>query len=74
MGVHVSNALRGDRSALGSRRPGTRLGIVPVGPPPALAASLWVKGRDPDKDSGPVLVSSRIKRQDGGAVLGVLTG
>src|SRR5918998_3804597 len=37
-GVHTSYALLGNRSALGSRRPGHRLGVVPVGPPSALAA------------------------------------
>ena len=32
-GVHASYALLGTRSAGGGRRPGSRLGVVPVGPP-----------------------------------------
>ena len=43
--VHTSYALLGNRSSLGSRRSGNRLGIVPVGSAPTLAASLWVKHR-----------------------------
>ena len=39
-GVHTSYALLGNRSALGSRRPGHRLGVVPVGPPLALSSEL----------------------------------
>jgi hypothetical protein len=38
-GVHALYALLGTRSAGGGRRPGDRLGAVPVGPPLALAAS-----------------------------------
>jgi hypothetical protein len=38
-GVHDLYALLGTRSAGGGRRPGDRLGAVPVGPPLALAAS-----------------------------------
>src|SRR5215207_5677563 len=37
-GVHARYALLGTRSAGGGRRPGDRLGAVPVGPPLALAA------------------------------------
>ncbi len=38
-GVRTSYSLLGYRSALGGRRPGHHLGVVPVGPSPALAAS-----------------------------------
>jgi hypothetical protein len=38
-GVHARYALLGTRSAGGGRRPGDRLGAVPIGPPLALAAS-----------------------------------
>src|SRR5215217_2220892 len=38
-GVHARYALLGTRSAGGGRRPGDRLGDVPIGPPLALAAS-----------------------------------
>src|SRR5215218_7492008 len=38
-GVHARYALLGTRNAGGGRRPGDRLGAVPVGPPLALAAS-----------------------------------
>jgi hypothetical protein len=37
-GVHARYALLGTRSAGGGRRPGDRLGAVPIGPPLALAA------------------------------------
>ena len=37
-GVHARYALLGTRSAGGGRRPGDRLGTVPIGPPLALAA------------------------------------
>ena len=37
-GVHARYALLGTRSASGGRRPGDRLGTVPIGPPLALAA------------------------------------
>src|SRR5215210_787957 len=37
-GVHARYAILGTRSAGGGRRPGDRLGAVPVGPPLALAA------------------------------------
>ena len=36
-GVHARYALLGSRSAGGSKRPGSRLGVVSVGPPLALA-------------------------------------
>src|SRR5215216_7797391 len=38
-GVHAHYALLGTRSAGDGRRPGDRLGAVPIGPPLALAAS-----------------------------------
>jgi hypothetical protein len=38
-GVHARYALLGTRRAGGGRRPGDRLGAVPIGPPLALAAS-----------------------------------
>jgi hypothetical protein len=38
-GVHARYALLGTRSAGDGRRPGDRLGAVPIGPPLALAAS-----------------------------------
>ncbi len=38
--VHTSYALLGSRSAGDTKRPGNRLGVVPVGPPLALAAGL----------------------------------
>ena len=38
-GVHARYALLGTRSAGGGRRPGDRLGAVPISPPLALAAS-----------------------------------
>ena len=38
-GVHARYALLGTRSAGGGRRPGDRLGAVPIGSPLALAAS-----------------------------------
>jgi hypothetical protein len=49
-GVHALYAFLGTRSAGGGRRPGDRLGAVPIGPPLALAASRGA-GDDPLKTS-----------------------
>src|SRR5215208_6735025 len=54
-GVHARYALLGIRSAGGGRRPGDRLGAVPIGPPLALAARC-----------GPGLTHQRLPRPENG--------
>src|SRR5687768_2201490 len=53
--MHTSYVLLGGRSARGAGRPGDRLGVVPVGSPLALAASLgrWAATGCPDRPGLP---------------------
>src|SRR5215213_8181783 len=53
-GVHARYALLGTRSAGGGRRPGDRLGDVPIGPPLALAASRGPGGLTRESPPRPV--------------------
>ena len=60
-GVHTSYALLGDRSALGSMRPGNRVGTIPVGQAPTLAVGQYEGPGHPEGYPGPLAHRSEVR-------------